>query len=69
MIFLLLEPLAGKNPCFSAFLLPLGAPDRVAPQCIRQRFLPLTAGERQADPSRIFAQQRGLSAVGTVLRW
>jgi hypothetical protein len=36
------------RPCFSAFLLPRGAPDPGAPPCIRQRFFPLTAGDLHA---------------------
>jgi hypothetical protein len=33
---------------------------------MRQRFLPLTAGERQASPQRVLAPQRGLASIGPV---
>ncbi len=56
------------RPCLSAFLFPLGAPDPGAPPCIRQRFLPLTAGELQGFPDRVFAPHRGLERIGPVLR-
>jgi hypothetical protein len=46
----------------------LGAPDPGAPPCMRQRFLPRTAGERHDPPERIFAPQRGLVSIGPVLR-
>jgi len=57
-----------NTPCFSAFWLPLGAPDLGAPPCIRQRFLPRTAGDRHALPERFLALQRGLESIGPVLR-
>src|SRR5215467_11554957 len=57
-----------KNPCLSAFLLPRGAPDPGAPPCMRQRFLPATAGDLQGLPERDFAPQRRLSSIGPVLR-
>src|SRR5258708_2514894 len=57
-----------KNPCLSAFLLPRGAPDPGAPPCMRQRFLPLTAGDRQGLPERVLAPQRWLESIGPVLR-
>ena len=56
------------RPCFSAFLLPRGAPDPGAPPCIRQRFFPITAGDRQALPDRVLAPQRRLDSIGPVLR-
>ena len=59
--------LAGITPCFSAFLLPCGAPDPGAPPCMRQRFLPCTDGDRQDLPERV-APQRGLESIGPVLR-
>jgi hypothetical protein len=31
---------------------------------MRQRFLPLTAGERHAPPERVRAPQRGLANIG-----
>ena len=37
-------------PCFSAFLLPGGAPEPGAPPCIRQRLFPRTAGDLQGLP-------------------
>jgi hypothetical protein len=46
----------------------LGAPDPLAPPCIRQRFLPLTEGERQLAPIRVLAPHRGLARIGVVLR-
>jgi hypothetical protein len=49
-------------------VLPRGAPDPRAPPCIRQRFLPLTAGDLQFVPNRVLAPQRGLRSIGPVLR-
>jgi hypothetical protein len=46
----------------------LGGPDPGAPPCMRQRFLPRTAGERHKPPERILAPQRGLASIGAVLR-
>jgi len=57
-----------KKPCLSAFLFSLGAPDPGAPPCIRQRFLPCTAGDLQEPPFRVLAPQRWLANIGTVLR-
>lgn len=57
-----------KSPCLSAFLLPNGAPDPGAPPCMRQRFLPLTAGDLQGPPARVLAPQRKLESIGPVLR-
>jgi hypothetical protein len=57
-----------NKPCWRAFWFALGAPDFGAPPCMRQRFLPRTAGERHAPPERIFAPQRGLATIGPVLR-
>jgi len=56
------------NPCFSAFLLPRGAPDPGAPPCMRQRLFPLTAGDMHGLPDRVLAPQRGLDSIGPVLR-
>ena len=55
-------------PCFSAFLLAKGAPDPKAPPCMRQRLFPLTAGDLQGLPDRVFAPQRGLDSMVRVLR-
>ena len=55
-------------PCFSAFLLPGGAPEPGAPPCIRQRLFPRTAGDLQGLPERVLAPQRGLDNIGPVLR-
>ena len=55
-------------PCFSAFLLPGGAPEPAAPPCIRQRLFPRTAGDLQGLPERVLAPQRGLDNIGPVLR-
>jgi hypothetical protein len=52
-----------KRPCLSAFWLPCGAPDPSASPCIRQRFLPWTAGDSQGLPDRVLAPQRGLSSM------
>ncbi len=41
---------AVNSPCFSAFLLPLGAPP--AAPCIRHTLAPLTAGARHCNPLR-----------------
>jgi len=57
-----------NRPCRRAFWFALGAPDPGAPPCMRQRFLPRTAGERHEPPERIFAPQRGLASIGPVLR-
>ena len=57
-----------NRPCFSAFLLPRGAPDPGAPPCMRQRFFPLTAGDWQGLPDRVLAPQRWLDSIGPVLR-
>jgi hypothetical protein len=57
-----------NRPCRRAFWFALGAPDPGAPPCMRQRFLPRTAGERHRPPERIFAPQRGLASIGPVLR-
>jgi hypothetical protein len=54
--------------CVRAFWFAFGAPDPGAPPCMRQRFLPLTAGERHAPPERVLAPQRGLASIGPVLR-
>ena len=56
------------GPCWRALWLPLGGPDPGAPPCMRQRFLPRTAGERHKPPERILAPQRGLASIGAVLR-
>jgi len=55
-----------KRPCLRAFWFALGAPDPGAPPCMRQRFLPRTAGERHAPPQRVLAPQRGLASIGPV---
>jgi hypothetical protein len=34
---------------------------------MRQRFLPLTAGERHAPLARVLASQRGLASIGPVV--
>jgi hypothetical protein len=57
-----------NRPCWRAFWFALGAPDPGAPPCMRQRFLPRTAGERHKPPERIFAPHRGLASIGPVLR-
>ena len=54
---------AVKAPCFQALRLPRGAPLPLPP-CIRQRALPLTAGDRHGAPPRVRARapQRGADA-------
>ena len=37
---------------------PLGSPDPCAPPCIRQRLLPVTAGDRHGFPDRVLAPHR-----------
>ncbi|WP_323799226.1 hypothetical protein [Parasphingorhabdus sp.] len=69
MIFLLLEPLAGKKPVLQRILVAFGSTGPGGTTMHPATFLPLTAGERQADSFRIFAQQRRLRAIGTALRW
>ena len=59
---------AVKTPCLTAFLFPKGAPDPLAPPCIRQRKRPETAGARQGVPRRVFALHRGLRSMGPKLR-
>src|SRR6185437_11900893 len=44
------------------------APEPAAPPCIRQRFLPRTAGEEHGLPERVLAPQRGLHSMGPVFR-
>ncbi|OCK62490.1 hypothetical protein LMTR3_05190 [Bradyrhizobium sp. LMTR 3] len=56
-----------NRPCLRAFWFALGAPDPCAPPCMRQRFLPLTAGERHAPLQRVLAPQRGLASIGPVV--
>ena len=55
-----------NRPCLRAFWFALGAPDPAAPPCMRQRFLPLAAGERHAPPQRVLALQRGLASIGPI---
>ena len=57
-----------NRPCLSAFLLSRGAPDPAALPCMRQRLLPLAAGDMQALPERVLAPQRLLANIGPVLR-
>ena len=56
------------KPVVSAFWLPFGAPEPGAPPCMRHRFFPATAGERQGVPARDFAPHRMLSRIAVVLR-
>jgi len=53
-----------NRPCLRAFWFAFGAPDPGAPLCMRQRFLPCTAGERHAPPKRVLVPQRGLASIG-----
>jgi hypothetical protein len=55
----------------TALLLPSGAPDPGAPPCMRQRFLPPTAGDLQGRPMRVVAPQRRLACIAVVFlgRW
>jgi len=57
-----------NRPCLRAFWFPLGGPVPGAQPCMRQRFLPRTAGERHAPPERILAPHRGLARIGPLLR-
>ena len=57
-----------KRPCLTAFLFPSGAPDPGAPPCMRQRRLPLTAGDLQEPPERVRAPQRILDSIRRTLR-
>jgi len=52
-----------NRPCLRAFRFPFGAPDPGAPPCMRQRFLPRTAGSRHAPPQRVPAPHRGLFRI------
>src|SRR5262249_60095285 len=49
------------QPCFNAFLFPLGAPGD-GPPCIRQRPFGI-AGDWHGLPLRVFAPQRGLDCM------
>jgi hypothetical protein len=51
-----------------AFWFSLGAPDPGALPCMRQRFLPRTAGEWHAPPDRVFAPHRRLASIASLLR-
>ena len=51
-------------PCFHMPLAsPFGAPDPLPPPCIRQTFLPFTAGEPHDLPCRVRAWQRGAVCI------
>src|SRR6266567_3987920 len=52
------------RPCFSAFLLPFGAPGDFPP-CIRQRPFGI-AGDRHGLPLRVRALHRGLRCMGNL---
>jgi len=55
---------AVNSPCFSAFLLPLGAPP--AAPCIRHTLAPLTAGARHCNPLRFdLARHRNARRIST----
>jgi hypothetical protein len=56
-----------NSPCLRAFRFALGAPEPVAPPCMRQRFLSCTAGERHGVPERVPAPHRGLASIGPVV--
>src|SRR5262245_30083652 len=53
-----------SSPCLRAFVFPIGAPDPTAPPCMRQRFLPCTAGDLQGAPERVLAHSVGWPAWG-----
>ena len=55
-------------PSRNALVFPRGAPDPLAPPCIRQRIFPCTAGERQGVPARVVAPQRGLASMHQAFR-
>src|SRR5262245_40807436 len=55
-----------KPPCLSAFLFPLGAPESLAPPCMRHRLFPPTAGALHGVPRRVRAPHRGLASIGPV---
>ena len=55
-----------NRPCLRAFWFALGAPEPRPPPCMRQRFLPCTAGELHAPPERVLAPHRGLASIGPV---
>ena len=56
------------RPSLRALRLPLGAPEPLAPPCMRQRALPAMAGDWQGLPERVRAPQRRLASIGPVLR-
>jgi hypothetical protein len=55
-------------PCLCALLLPRGAPEPAAPPCRWHRRLPVKAGAMHGLPDLVFAPQRGLDSIATVLR-
>jgi hypothetical protein len=57
---------AVNRPCLRAFRFARGAPDPVAPPCMRQRLLLCIAGARHAPPIRVLAPQRRLARIGPV---
>lgn len=56
------------RPAFRALPFPLGAPEPVAPPCMRQRRRPDTAGDRHAPPARVRAPHLALAIMGPTLR-
>ena len=56
------------RPCLSAFWFPFGAPEPLAPPCMRQRRFPLTAGDAHGVPRRVLAPQRRLAPIARVSR-
>jgi len=48
------------SPLLKALLFFIGAPEPLAPPCMRQRLLPVTAGALQGVPLRVFAPHRRL---------
>ena len=64
----LLDLFTGIQAVLERVLVATGAPDPGAPPCMRQRLLPLTAGDMQGLPERVLAPHRGLASIGPVLR-
>lgn len=56
------------SPLLKALLFFIGAPEPLAPPCMRQRLRPDTAGDWQSVPARVRAPHLGLSIMGRTLR-
>jgi hypothetical protein len=64
----LLNGFARKPAMLQRVFVAAWAPESSALPCIRQGLFPLTAGDMQGLPERVFALQRRLDSIGPVLR-